>query len=110
MHQQNHRTWYKQPAGDEFTEAIPIGNGMMGAMIYGNVPVERISLNEGTVWSGGPGNNNKPGAHAYLGQVRQCLFRGDYITAEKLVSEHMIGYPQQSFLPVGNLRIHFEAI
>ena len=63
-------------------------------------------LNEGTVWSGGPGDNNKQGAANYLKDARDALFRGDYRTAESIVSDHMIGPGPASFQPVGNLIIN----
>ncbi len=52
--------WYNGDAGTEFTNALPIGNGYMGGLIYGGVTKDYIGLNESTVWSGGPGDNNKP--------------------------------------------------
>ncbi len=66
--------WYNSDAGNTFTNAIPIGNGYMGGMIYGGVEKDVINLNEGTVWSGGPGDNNKAGAADKLSAVRDALF------------------------------------
>ena len=98
--------WYSSDAGDSFTDALPIGNGYMGGLIYGGVTKDVILLNEGTVWSGGPGDNNKQGAANYLKDARDALFRGDYRTAESIVSDHMIGPGPASFQPVGNLIIN----
>lgn len=97
--------WYNTDAGSEFTNALPIGNGYMGAIIYGGVEKDYIGLNEGTVWSGGPGDNNKNGAASHLNDARNAMFRGDYKTAESIVSQYMIGPGPASFQPVGDLVI-----
>ena len=97
--------WYNTDAGTEFTDALPIGNGYMGGLIYGGVTKDYIGLNESTVWSGGPGDNNKRGAAGYLKEARDAMFRGDYKTAESVVSNHMIGSGPASFQPVGDLVI-----
>ena len=97
--------WYNSDAGTEFTAALPIGNGYMGGIIYGGVTKDVIGLNESTVWSGGPGDNNKQGAANYLKDARDALFRGDYRSAESIVSDRMIGPGPASFQPVGDLVI-----
>ena len=97
--------WYDSDAGSEFTNALPIGNGYMGGLIYGGVTKDYIGLNESTVWSGGPGDNNRRGAAGYLKEARDAMFRGDYKTAESVVSNHMIGSGPASFQPVGDLII-----
>ena len=97
--------WYNTDAGTEFTDALPIGNGYMGGLIYGGVTKDYIGLNESTVWSGGPGDNNKQGAANYLKDARDALFRGDYRTAESIVNDRMIGPGPASFQPVGDLVI-----
>lgn len=99
--------WYGSDAGTSFTDALPIGNGYMGGIVYGGVSKDIIGLNESTVWSGGPGDNNKAGAANYLADARQALFSGDYATAEAIVNDHMIGYGPASFQPVGNLELSF---
>lgn len=99
--------WYNSDAGDSFTDALPIGNGYMGGLIYGGVKKDIIGLNESTVWSGGPGDNNKSGAANYLNDARRALFSGDYKTAESIVSNNMIGWGPASFQPVGNLELSF---
>ena len=97
--------WYNSDAGSEFTNALPIGNGYMGGLIYGGVTKDYIGLNESTVWSGGPGDNNKQGAASHLKDARDALWRGDYRTAESIVSNYMIGPGPASFQPVGDLII-----
>ena len=97
--------WYDGDAGGEFTNALPIGNGYMGGLIYGGVTKDIIGLNESTVWSGGPGDNNKQGAASHLKDAREAMFRGDYRSAESIVSNYMIGPGPASFQPVGDLVI-----
>lgn len=99
--------WYDKDAGDSFTDALPIGNGYMGGLVYGGVVKDIIGLNESTVWSGGPGDNNKAGAANYLNDARSALFSGNYAAAESIVSERMIGWGPASFQPVGNLELNF---
>jgi alpha-L-fucosidase 2 len=98
--------WYEQPAR-EWEQALPVGNGRLGAMIFGGAPDERIQLNEDTLWSGGPRNWNNPDARAVLPQVRQALFAGDYFLADQLCKQ-MQGPFNQSYLPMGDLLLEFQ--
>src|SRR5688572_32345453 len=76
--QENLTLWYKQPARN-WNEALPIGNGRLGAMIFGNAIDEIIQLNEETLWSGGPVNTNpNPNAPQYLPEIRKALFDQEY--------------------------------
>ncbi|UZD22853.1 glycoside hydrolase family 95 protein [Algoriphagus halophytocola] len=102
--------WYKQPAADVWTDALPIGNGRLGAMIYGNVENELIQLNEHTVWSGGPNRNDNPDALAALPEVRRLIFEGKQKEAEQLASKTIQSKKShgQKFQPVGDLKIAFE--
>jgi len=75
--------WYRQP-GEKWLEGLPLGNGIMGAMVFGGVREERIALNEGTFWSGRPHDYNKPGAHQYFGQIRDLVFAEKFQEAENL--------------------------
>ncbi|MDH5466181.1 MAG: glycoside hydrolase family 95 protein [Candidatus Aminicenantes bacterium] len=94
--------WYDRPAA-YFEEALPLGNGRIGAMVYGTVPSEHILLNEETLWAGGPVDPDmNPDAVKYLPMVREALFKGDYPLADKLV-RHMQGIFSESFLPLGDL-------
>src|SRR6478752_5549635 len=99
--------WYSKDAADVFTDALPIGNGRLGGMVYGVVAKDVIGLNEGTVWSGNPGNNNKAGAANSLATARSQIFAGNYTAADATVS-NMIGSGQERFLPVGNLYLTFQ--
>ncbi len=101
--------WYRQP-GQKWLEGLPLGNGIMGAMVFGGVPQERIALNEGTFWSGRPHDYNSPVAHQYFGQIRDFVFAGKFHEAEKLVDEHFYGVPaaQQAYQPLGDLLMSFD--
>ena len=99
--------WYTQPAG-HWTEALPIGNGRMGAMVFGGVAGERLQLNEDTLWSGCPKDCDNPEALQYLPQVREAVFAGDYARADALM-KHMQGPFNQSYLPLGDLYLDFGA-
>jgi alpha-L-fucosidase 2 len=88
--QQNLRLWYKQPS-QKWTDALPIGNGKLGALIFGGVDEEHIQFNEETLWTGGPRDYARPGAYKYLPQIRQLLFEGKQKEAEQLAEEHFMG-------------------
>jgi|GEM_PF-42925 len=99
------RLWYRQPAV-VWTEALPVGNGRMGGMVYGGVGNEVISLNEATLWSGGPVKESvNPEAKQYLAPLRKALFAEDYPAAVQLAKK-MQGVYSESYLPLGDLRIH----
>lgn len=103
-----HLLWYDRPA-QVWTEALPLGNGRLGAMVYGNPAIEQIQLNEETLWAGSPNNNANPDALEYIPKVRQLVFEGKYLEAQNLATEKVMsntnsGMPYQSF---GDLRISF---
>ena len=105
--EQELKLWYKQPAGKVWTDALPIGNGRLGAMVYGNVETEILQLNEHTVWSGSPNRNDNPDALNALPEIRKLIFEGKQKEAEQLASK-MIQTKKsngQMFQPVGNLEI-----
>ncbi len=102
--QQNNTLWFNEPAG-VFEEAFPLGNGRMGAMVYGGTIKERISLNECTFWAGGPVSPDmNPTAKNYLPIVRDALFKEDYKAADSLM-HFMQGKFSDSYAPIGNLMI-----
>ncbi|WP_437921222.1 glycoside hydrolase family 95 protein [Sphingobacterium sp. LRF_L2] len=102
--QTNNTLWYDKPA-KEWVEALPLGNGELGAMIFGGVEDELIQLNESTLWSGGPRKDNvNPQAYSYLKQVRTALQNKDYELAKELTKK-MQGHYTESFLPLGDLHI-----
>lgn len=89
-----HRLWYRRPA-TEWTEALPIGNGRIGAMIFGGVQAERLQLNEDTLWSGGPYHPVNPKALGSLSQVRKLIADGKFEEAHKLADEALMARPLQ---------------
>ncbi|SEM91131.1 glycoside hydrolase N-terminal domain-containing protein [Paenibacillus sp. OV219] len=94
-------------AANVWTEALPVGNGRLGAMIYGGVEQEELQLNEDTLWSGYPADGTNPHAHEVLPEVRKLIEEGRYAEADKL-SKEMMGPYTQSYLPLGHLRLTFE--
>ena len=102
------RLWYREPAA-VWNEALPIGNGRLGAMVFGGIANETIQLNEETLWSGGPYDPVVPGAHKALGEIQRLLFAGDIPAAHDLFGRAMMGrpYEQMKYQPLGNLRLSF---
>ncbi len=87
---QDVKLWYKQPAV-KWTEALPIGNGRIGAMVFGGVENDRIQFNEETLWSGEPRSYSRPGAYKYLDSIRNLLFAGKQKEAEALAEKEFMG-------------------
>ncbi|MEQ9375852.1 MAG: glycoside hydrolase family 95 protein [Imperialibacter sp.] len=104
------KLWYKSPSGDTWENALPVGNGRLGAMVYGNVERETIQLNEHTVWSGSPNRNDNPLALESLPEIRTLIFEGNQKEAEQLANKTIITKKShgQMFEPVGNLNLAFE--
>jgi alpha-L-fucosidase 2 len=98
--------WYSRPAG-EWLEALPVGNGRLGAMVYGGVRSERIQLNEDTLWSGGPKDCDNPEAFKTLPEIRRLIFEGKYAEAHQL-GKKMMGPYTQTYLPMGDLELAFD--
>ena len=96
---------YSQPAA-RWTEALPVGNGRLGAMVFGGVTNELLPLNEATLWSGAPRDWNNPNAKEILPQVRAAIFAGDYVKAGELCKK-MQGPYNESYQPLGDLRLAF---
>jgi alpha-L-fucosidase 2 len=127
------RLWYKQPANaliedskdgwesdSAWLNALPVGNGFIGAMVFGDVNKERIQLNEKTLWSGSPSDNNNPNAAGALSKIRQLLFDGKYKEANELIDKTQVckgagsGHgngandPYGSFQTLGDLYLDFN--
>ncbi|WP_276365478.1 glycoside hydrolase family 95 protein [Chryseolinea sp. H1M3-3] len=104
------KLWYKNPSGSTWENALPVGNGRLGAMVFGNVAHETIQLNEHTVWSGSPNRNDNPEALASLGEIRQLIFDGNQKQAEQLANKTIITKKShgQMFQPVGSLHLTFN--
>ncbi len=102
--------WYTKPAA-VWTEALPIGNGRLGAMVYGDTYRERLALNESTFYTGGPYQPINPDALGHLDQVRALIFAGRYAEAEAVAHDHMMAKPyvQTSYQPIGDLWITFHS-
>ncbi|GGN07098.1 hypothetical protein GCM10010967_48180 [Dyadobacter beijingensis] len=99
------KLWYKKPA-TQWVEALPVGNGHIGAMVFGGVEQELLQLNESSLWSGGPVKTHvNPESHTYLPQVREALLQErDYQKANQLLKK-MQGLYTQSYMPLGDVKI-----
>ena len=100
---------YKTPARD-FSEALPIGNGRMGGMVFGKAAEELIRLNEDSVWSGGLRHRINPNAKEGLAEIRELLKEGDIPAAERVAFTKMQGVPEnmRHYMPLGDLTISME--
>lgn len=103
------KLWYKEPSGATWQNALPIGNGRLGAMVYGNVQQETIQLNEHTVWSGSPNRNDNPLALDSLAFIRRLIFEGKQKEAEQIANRVIVSKTSQGqkFEPVGSLQLAF---
>ena len=103
------KLWYNSPSGATWENALPVGNGRLGAMVFGNVEKETIQLNEHTVWSGSPNRNDNPEALASIPEIRQLIFDGKQKEAEQLANKTIITKKShgQMFQPVGSLHLNF---
>ncbi len=87
-----HELWYTKPA-ERWLEALPIGNGRLGGMVFGGTTVERIALSELTAWSGAPATGEvNPGALPHLHEIRELFFAGKYDEAQALCREYLPGH------------------
>ncbi len=100
------RLWYRQPAA-AWRESLFIGNGRLGGAVWGGVRQERIDLNEDTLWSGEPYDNLNPGGLKALPEIRRLLLEGNDKEAQRLVERDMNGKYNQSYQPLGDLKIDF---
>jgi alpha-L-fucosidase 2 len=121
-----YQLWYTKPA-EKWTDALPIGNGRIGAMLFSDVEKDHIQFNEETLWTGGPRDYNHKGAAGYLAEIRKLLFEGKQEAAEKLATEKFMGSQsgagdsdkwtaempavsqfQASYQPFGDLYLNFK--
>lgn len=100
--------WYRKPAA-VWEEALPIGNGRLGAMIFGAPAVDHIQFNEETLWAGEPHDYAHQGAYKYLGEIRELLWQGKQKEAEDLAFKEFMSVPvrQQKYQPFGDMWISF---
>ena len=104
------RLWYAQPA-TIWEEALPIGNGRLGAMVFGGVEEDHIQFNEETLWTGAPNDYAHPGASNYLGKIRELLWQGKQGEAEKLAMDKFMSVPltQRKYQPFGDIWMRFPS-
>lgn len=127
------RLWYRQPANalvpdtmpayrddPEWIKALPLGNGQLGAMVFGDVNQERVQLNEKSLWSGGPADNDNSEAAKYLPQIRALLFAGKFKEATELTNKTQVcagagsgngtgaNVPFGCYQTLGDLRLQFD--
>lgn len=102
------RLWYKQPAA-KWTQALPIGNGRLGAMIFGGIADERIQFNEDTLWTGKPHDYAHPGAGEHLAEIRKLIADGKDKQAAATLRDSFLSIPvrQRAYQPFGDLHLHF---
>ncbi len=102
------KLWYSEPA-KEWTQALPVGNGRLGAMIFGGTTRERLQFNEDTLWTGRPRDYTHEGAAEYLPTIRRLLFEGKQREAEELAMDKMMSVPlrQEKYQPFGDLYLDF---
>jgi alpha-L-fucosidase 2 len=100
--------WYRRPAA-QWVEAMAIGNGRLGAMVFGGVTNERLQLNEDTLWAGGPYDPANPGALAALPEARRLIFAGKYAEAQEVIGQDMMAKPlrEMPYQTVGDLLLTF---
>ena len=93
-----------------FEQSLPVGNGRIGGLVFGNLKKERIALNEDSLWSGYPKDLNKKDAHKYLDSVRKAIFEKDYKNAKDILNKDMHGHWSEAYLPFGDLIIEYSNV
>lgn len=101
--------WFSGPAM-KWDEALPVGNGRLGAMVFGGVQEERLQLNEDTYWTGGPYSTVVKGGYKFLPEIQRLVFAEKYLDAHNLFGRHLMGYPveQQKYQSLANLHLFFD--
>lgn len=102
------KVWFSRPAAT-WNEALPVGNGTLGAMVFGGIANERLQLNESSVWTGGPEDFVNPQAKSSLPEVRRLLFEGKYAEAQKLAQKNLMGSKNlnSTYQTLGDLHLEF---
>jgi len=99
--------WYNRPA-KRWVEALPVGNGRLGAMVFGGVEKERLQLNEDTLWSGAPSDWNNPEAKKYLGEIRKLIMEEEKYVEGTELCKKMQGPYNQSYQPLADIELVFD--
>jgi alpha-L-fucosidase 2 len=104
------KLWYDRPAADDWNRALPIGNGRLGAMIFGDIAGDRVQLNEDSVWNGGPRDRSNPSAKAALPEIRRLLREGKIAEAHALNHDAVSGIPDsmRCYEPLADLLFRFQ--
>lgn len=106
VYSQGLKLWYPKPA-NQWVEALPLGNGKIGAMVFGGVSNELLQLNEVTLWSGGPVKRNaNPNSASFLPQIREALLKNEDYTLANTLTKKMQGPFTESYLPMGDILLH----
>jgi alpha-L-fucosidase 2 len=102
------KLWYSQPA-QKWTEALPVGNGRLGAMVFGGIETEQLQLNEDTVWAGQPLERDRVGAYKHLAEARRLIFEGKYAEGQRIMQQEFMG-PRliRSYQTLGDLWLKFQ--
>ncbi|MEX0321722.1 MAG: glycoside hydrolase N-terminal domain-containing protein [Puniceicoccaceae bacterium] len=102
------KIWFDEP-GEARNETLPLGNGRLGALVYGGVEVEHLQLSEDTLWTHGPDSKNMPGAKAAFNKARELLFAGKHAEAQELIDSEALAPGRSHYLALlGDLRLHFD--
>ncbi len=107
MTDDNMKLWYKK-AASVWEEAIPVGNGRMGGMVFGSTGKEHIQFNEDTLWSGYPADYSTHEAEAYLHKARKLIMENRLLEAQSLIKKHILVPFNQSYMPMGSLYLDFK--
>ena len=104
----NLKLWYNKPA-QQWTEALPVGNGRLGAMVFGGAENEQLQLNEDTLWAGNPIDRDRVGAYKHLAEARKLIFEGKYTEAQRIMQREFMG-PRiiRSYQTLGDLRLQIK--
>jgi alpha-L-fucosidase 2 len=105
------KLWYTSPA-TEWLQALALGNGRLGAMVYGGTATEQLQLNEDSIWAGGPHDYADPGGKEVLPEIRRLIAEEQYLDAQNLADAHFMGRPSEEmqYQPIGYLNLAFPGI
>lgn len=104
----NKELWYRQPAG-YWEEALPLGNGRLGAMLFSGIKEDVLMMNEDTLWSGYPKDMIIPDAYRHYQKARDLALKKRYEEAEREIEENLTGEFTDSYLPLGSIRLIFPS-